>query len=38
MEALKASLERKGAAARKPAARAAAGRPTRLRAVAGRKK
>jgi len=38
MEALKASLERKGAAARKPAARAAAARPTRLRAVAGRKK
>ena len=38
MEALKASLARKGAGARKAAPRAAAGRPARLRAVAGRKK
>ena len=38
MEALKKSLERKGAAARKPAARAAAAPRGRLRAVAGRKK
>jgi DNA end-binding protein Ku len=38
MEALKASLARKGASARKAAPRAAASRPARLRAVAGRKK
>jgi DNA end-binding protein Ku len=38
MEALKASLARKGASARKAAPRAAASRPARVHAVAGRKK
>jgi DNA end-binding protein Ku len=38
MEALKASLARKGASARKAAPRAAASRPARVHAVAGRRK